>query len=100
MLDSAYTHIKEKLPQPYGPIADSEQQNATWTEAFFYKAFARPEFVGWHVCGLIDTPVKLVKKESNRQHSGLFDGFGNPYKIIEETISKCSGELYQVASKS
>lgn len=95
--DGAFTHIREGMPQPYGPIADSEHQNAEWTLDFFRKAFARPEFVGWHICGLIDTPVKLVKKESERQHSGLFDGYGNPYPTLRETMITCSSELYQVA---
>lgn len=94
--DSAYTHNKETLPQPYGPIAESEAQNAAWTEEFFYQAFARPEFVGWHVCGLIDTPVNLVKKESDRQHAGLFNGYGEPYTQLKATYIKCSKDLYTV----
>jgi hypothetical protein len=96
--DSAYTHIKDKMPRPYGPIADSEIQNAEWTLEFFENAFSRPEFVGWHYCGLIDTPLKLVAKESDRQHSGLFDGYGKPYDALHETLSKCSSELYNIAT--
>ncbi len=97
--DSAYTHLRERMPKPYGPIADSEDQNAAWTQEFFTSAFSRPEFVGWHLCGLIDTPVKLVKKESDRQHSGLFNGFGEAYPKLRDVIMKCSHELYQIASK-
>ena len=96
--DSAYTHIKDKMPRPYGPIADSEIQNAEWTLEFFENAFSRPEFVGWHYCGLIDTPLKLVAKESDRQHSGLFDGYGKPYHALKKALSKCATELYNIAS--
>lgn len=96
--DSAYTHIKDNMPRPYGPIANSENQNAEWTFEFFNHAFGRPEFVGWHYCGLIDTPLKLVAKESERQHSGLFDGYGNPYSALKETLLKCSNELYKIGS--
>ena len=93
--DSAYTHIRDLMPQPYGPIADSAEENAQWTWEFFQQAFARPEFVGWHVCGLIDTPVKLVKKESNRQHSGMFNGYGEVYPELGAIMKKCGESLYQ-----
>ncbi|MEO1214520.1 MAG: hypothetical protein AAFY45_13400 [Bacteroidota bacterium] len=94
--DSAFTHIRELMPQPYGPIANSEEQNAAWTSEFFHKAFARPEFVGWHYCGLIDTPKGLIQKEADRQHSGFFDGYGNPYDILKDTIRDCSKDIYEI----
>ncbi|MEM8891852.1 MAG: hypothetical protein AAGD28_27990 [Bacteroidota bacterium] len=94
--DSAFTHIKELMPRPYGPIANSEKQNAAWTKDFFYNAFARPEFVGWHYCGLIDTPLGLIQKEAERQHSGLFDGYGKPYEILKGTLQSCSQKLYEI----
>ena len=96
--DSRYASVQEDIPRPYGPVADSEIQNAEWTSEFFYNAFARPEFVGWHYCGLIDTPLGLVSKESERQHAGLFDGFGNSYPVLKEAITKCSDELYEIAN--
>lgn len=74
-------------------------QNAAWTKEFFEEAFARPEFVGWHYCGLIDTPLKLVSKESERQHSGMFDGYGNAYPLLEKTVSQCGKELYVISPK-
>ena len=97
--DSAFTHIRKLLPKPYGPIAESEEINAEWTWEFFSQAFARPDFIGWHLCGLIDTPIHLVKKESDRQHSGLFDGFGKSYPKLKETIQRCGNQLYQIATK-
>ena len=95
--DSAYTHIRDGMPQPYGPIANSESQNAEWTQEFFTSVFARPEFIGWHYCGLIDTPYKLVAKEADRQHSGLVSGHGVPYEILKEAFIQCSRTLYEVA---
>jgi hypothetical protein len=96
--DSRYANVQENIPRPYGPVADSETQNAAWTSEFFYNAFARPEFVGWHYCGLIDTPLGLVSKESERQHAGLIDGFGKPYPVLKKTLMKCSDELYEIAN--
>ena len=36
--------------------ADNLAQRAEWIDEFFRQAFARPEVVGWHHCGLIDAP--------------------------------------------
>lgn len=94
--DSAFTMITDTMPRPYGPIADKLEQRADWTEEFFRKAFARPEFVGWHYCGLIDAS-QLVARKQDRQHSGLMDGYGNPYPILEEKIKACSSEMYSIA---
>jgi len=96
--DSRYSSVQENIPRPYGPVANSEIQSAEWTTEFFNKAFARPEFVGWHYCGLIDTPLHLVSKESERQHAGLFDGYGKPYPVLKEVLTKCSNELYEIAT--
>ena len=73
--DSAFTMITDTMPRPYGPVADSLEQRINWTVEFFRNAFARPEFVGWHYCGLIDAPNQVPRKGA-RQHSGLLDGFG------------------------
>ena len=77
--DSAYTMVTKDLPRPYGPVADDLAQRADWTDEFFTKAFARKDFVGWHYCGLINEPIQHVWKKF-RQHSGLMDESGKPYK--------------------
>lgn len=95
--DSAYTMVTEDMPRPYGPIADTLEQRAEWTKEFMEKAFARPDFVGWHYCGLIDATMKHPRKQ-DRQHSGLIDQYGNPYPILQSYIKKFTGEMYQVAT--
>ena len=97
--DAAFTMITENMPRPYGPIADSFTQRAEWTEEFFRAAFARPEFVGWHYCGLIDAP-NLIPRKQARQHSGLIDRYGEPYPALREVVRKCTGDMYQIASKA
>ncbi|MEM1442584.1 MAG: hypothetical protein AAGF67_09595, partial [Verrucomicrobiota bacterium] len=95
--DSAFTMVTETMPRPYGPVADNLDQRVEWTEEFFRKAFARPEFVGWHYCGLIDA-TNLVPRKKERQHSGLLDSFGNPYTNLERMLKACAGEIYEIAS--
>ena len=84
------------MPRPYGPVADDLKQRAEWTAEFFIRAFERPDFVGWHYCGLIDAP-NLVPRKQNRQHSGLIDGMGEPYPQLERVLKKCSDDMYQIA---
>ncbi|MEM7029128.1 MAG: hypothetical protein AAF629_06010 [Chloroflexota bacterium] len=94
--DAAFTMITDSMPRPYGPVADNLEQRAEWTSEFFYNAFARPEFVGWHYCGLIDAP-NLIPRKWNRQHSGLLNGYGEPYPKLQQVLKDCANELYQVA---
>lgn len=95
--DSAFTMVTDTMPRPYGPIADNLAQRAEWTEEFFRQAFARPDFVGWHYCGLIDASQKVPRKQS-RQHSGLLDGYGTPYPAIHKAVRSASKELYTIAT--
>jgi len=90
--------ITETMPRPYGPVADDIQQRAEWTEEFFRNAFARPDFVGWHYCGLIDAP-NLVEGKKDRQHSGLMDGYGNPHPKLKKVLKACAGEMYGIANQ-
>ena len=95
--DSAFTMITPTMPRPYGPVADSLDQRAEWTVEFFRNAFARPEFVGWHYCGLIDASNRVPRKQ-DRQHSGLLDGYGKPYPLLKEALAECAGSMYQLAA--
>jgi hypothetical protein len=94
--DSAFTMITDSMPRPYGPVADNLQQRAEWTEEFFRSAFARPEFVGWHYCGLIDAS-NLVPRKQDRQHSGLLNGYGEPYPELEKVLKACTDQMYSIA---
>ena len=94
--DSAFTMITDTMPRPYGPVADNIEQRAEWTDEFFRNAFARPEFVGWHYCGLIDAS-NLIAQKQDRQHSGLLTGYGEPYPELLKVIKTCTAEMYEVA---
>ncbi len=94
--DSAFTMVTPEMPRPYGPVADDLAQRRDWTVEFFRSAFARPEFVGWHYCGLIDASNRIPRKRG-RQHSGVIDGFGEPYPLLREALSGCAADLYRLA---
>ena len=95
--DSAFTMTTDIMPRPYGPVADDLNQRAEWTAEFFQQAFARPEFVGWHYCGLIDANQKIPRKQA-RQHSGLLNEYGEPYTELFRSIKACSDDLYGIAT--
>jgi hypothetical protein len=94
--DSAFTTVTDTMPRPFGPVADNLTQRAQWTDEFFRRAFARPDFVGWHYCGLIDASQRVPRKQ-DRQHSGLLDGFGHPYPEIQQALKTATAELYEIA---
>ena len=96
--DSSFT-ITDSMPRPYGPVADNLKQRADWTNEFFRQAFERPEFVGWHYCGLIDAS-NLVPHKQDRQHSGLLDGYGEAYPLLREVLETGTGEMYEIANNS
>jgi hypothetical protein len=96
--DSSFTMITDHMPRPYGPIADNLEQRAEWTDEFFRSAFARPDFVGWHYCGLIDA-TQLVPRKQGRQHSGLLDGYGEAYPNLEKVFKSCTDEIFSIAGR-
>ncbi|MEM1295011.1 MAG: hypothetical protein AAGH89_06570 [Verrucomicrobiota bacterium] len=95
--DSAFTMITDTMPRPYGPVADNLRQRVEWTDEFFRSAFARPEFVGWHYCGLVNA-TNLIARKQARQHSGLVDIYGRPYPELKKAIAKCASELYEIGT--
>ncbi|MCZ6675143.1 MAG: twin-arginine translocation signal domain-containing protein, partial [Verrucomicrobia bacterium] len=94
--DSAFTMVTDTMPHPFGPIASSLEERIEWTDTFFHKAFARPEFIGWHYCGLVDADNNMPKPERKyRQHSGLLDTYGVPYPGLKGSIKGCVDQMYQ-----
>jgi hypothetical protein len=63
----------------------------------FINAFARPEFIGWHYCGLIDTP-NLIPDKRLRQHSGFLDAHGTPYPDLAAVLNRRIKEMYKIAT--
>ena len=94
--DSTFAVATEMMPRPYGPLAKDQAERAAWTREFAEAAFARPDFVGWHICGIIDTWKTLPGKEEE-QHSGLMTPTGEFYPEMERAVRDLSRRLYQIA---
>ncbi len=97
--DSAFTMVRQadEMPNPFGPIANSMEERIEWTVEFFHKAFARPEFIGWHYCGLIDATLKNPWS-TRRQHTGLVGTKGVRYDNLQNAIKACADQMYHIAT--
>lgn len=93
--DSTFSCVTEDMPSPYGPHAKDQTQRAEWTREFAESAFARPDFVGWHICGTVDTH-KVMDRKADKQHSGLMTATGEFYPEMERTICDLSARLYDI----
>lgn len=96
--DSTYSVPSEMQPNPYGPHARDQAQRAEWVREFAENAIARPDFVGWHICGIIETPKTMPGKEKH-QHPGLMTPKGKFYPEMEQAIKHISSNLYKIATK-
>ncbi|MHC4740389.1 MAG: hypothetical protein ACYS8Z_00600 [Planctomycetota bacterium] len=94
--DSTYSVPSEMLPNPYGPHARDQAQRAEWVREFAENAIARPDFVGWHMCGIIDT-LKTMPGKAQYQHMGLMTPKGKSYPEMEKVIQDISSRLYEIA---
>jgi hypothetical protein len=94
--DSAYSFTCDVMPSPYGPHARDQAQRAEWLREFSDQSFARPDFVGWHICGTIDTWSSMDGKDA-KQHSGLMTATGEYYPELEVAIQDLSARMYEIA---
>jgi hypothetical protein len=86
----------ETMPNPFGPHAKGQAERAKWTREFM-EATARPDFAGWHMCGIIDTSKQMRGKEKH-QHRGLMTTHGEFYPEMEAAVRDVSSRLYDIAS--
>ncbi len=98
--DSSYSSPTELTPSPHGrPHARDQLQRADWTKKFMENALKIPNFVGWHMCGIIDTSKEMPGKE-NAQHQGLMSVDGVFYAEMEKVITNLASRLYELASEN
>ena len=95
--DSSFSFVSEMMPHPYGPHADDQRERAQWTKEFVESAFARTDFVGWHICGILDS-WKIMAGKSDKQHAGLMSPTGDYYPEMERTVRDLSDRLYKIAT--
>ena len=94
--DSSFSVPDDMMPCPLGPHCRHQTARAEVSLDFSRRAFARPDFVGWHWCGWMDGWKTIPGKEL-RQHSGLQDPFGNRYAPMVKALSTISQEMYSIA---
>lgn len=96
--DSAFTVPTETMPKPFGPHCSSQEERAKLTLAYMKQSLSRPDFVGWHMCGIIDT-TKIMSGKEEHQHQGLMTTHGDYYRPMEESVQQISAKMYEYALK-
>lgn len=97
--DSTFSYTSDMMPSPYGPQAENQAQRAEWITAFGEAVFARPDFVGWHLCGVIDT-LRTMRGKDAKQHAGVMNPWGEYYPEVEAAVQSLSTRLYALASQA
>lgn len=95
--DGAFGVPYDMMPNPHGPHCIDQQHRSDLVREFVRGMFARNDFVGWSVCGWVDT-WKIVPQKKFKQHSGFQDPFGRLNRPYVETLAELSRELYRIAS--
>jgi len=94
--DIGFSSPSEMIPNPYGPHAKDQAERAEWLIESVNRCFARPEFIGWHMCGIIDTWETMPTKEE-AQHQGIMTVTGESYPEMEKAVIEISSQMYQIA---
>lgn len=94
--DGAFSVRTEMMPNPMGTLAENQGQCALWTQELAAGLFARPDVVGWNICGVMEK-WKTARGTGKKQHQGIVDPFGKPLPGMEFAIRDVSSRLYHIA---
>lgn len=94
--DGAFSVRTEMMPKPMGTLAADRGQCALWTQELAAGLFARPDVVGWNICGVMEK-WKTARGTETTQHQGIVDPFGKPLPGMEAAIRDVSSRLYHIA---
>ena len=97
--DAGFGVSYEMMPNPYGPRAINQRERSEWLLDCCKSSFNRPEFIGWHVCGIIDT-WKIMPTKEEFQHQGLMSVSGEFYPEMEAAVESISSGLYKLTTPS
>ena len=89
--DSCFSVAYEQMPTPIGALCPDQETRAKRFLDFATRAFARPDFIGWHWCGWMDS---WVDWKDERQHPGLQDPFGRYQQPITDTMNRFGAQIY------
>ncbi|MBK1875231.1 hypothetical protein [Pelagicoccus mobilis] len=80
-----------KMPNPQTPKAKDQTQRAEWFYKYAKTSFAHPNFVGYHVCGVIDS---WKTAPHGTQKPGIIDPLGERHDAVIDMFSKIADDLY------
>jgi agarase len=89
--DSNFAVPYKEMPNPVGPHCKDEEMRAGLFLDMATRAFSRPDFIGWHWCGWVDSWQSWRKVQ---QHCGLQDPFGNYHHPMPEVMSRFGSQIY------
>ncbi|MBK1875229.1 endo-1,4-beta-xylanase [Pelagicoccus mobilis] len=95
--DSTYRAITPEMPNPGITIVPDQEARAFRMLEFGEGAFARPDFVGWHICTILDQWQSTPGYESV-QKGGLKTPTGDFYPEPENAITFLSSRLYDIGT--
>lgn len=89
--DSCFSVPYEQMPEPVGALCPDQETRARRFLDFATRAFARPDFIGWHWCGWMDS---WLDWKTEQQHPGLQDPFGRYHHPMPETMNRFGARIY------
>ncbi len=81
-----------RMPNPQSPQAKDQTQRAQWMYEYAENSFRHPNFVGWHICGVIDS---WATESYGRQKAGLMNPLGVWHDEVFTALHQISEELYE-----
>ena len=94
--DGSFSVRSEMLPNPMGPAAKDWAECSAWTRALAAGLFARPDVVGWNICGVMEV-WKTAPGREKKQHQGIMDPFGKFKPGMDTAIRDVTSRLYHIA---
>lgn len=79
-----------KMPNPQYPRAADQAQRAEWMLEYAENAFKNPNFVGWHLCGVID-----AWNTTGTQKPGIINPLGEKHTEVIETLATIGKKVYE-----
>ncbi|MDX2429500.1 MAG: hypothetical protein QNK35_01115, partial [Bacteroides sp.] len=78
------------MPNPQYPQAADQAQRAEWMLEYAENAFKNPNFVGWHLCGVID-----AWNTTGTQKPGIINPLGEKHTEVIDALTSIGKKVYE-----
>ncbi len=78
------------MPNPQYPRAADQAERAEWILEYAESAFKNTNFVGWHLCGVID-----AWNTTGTQKPGIINPLGEKHTEVIETLATIGKKVYE-----